>query len=231
MAFKIACQQELESGQRCPKWTEISQAGILTCWEHSSGGFIAANPPKTILFLFYVGKKGFAQAKEAGVRIVERREEAIIESHRQHAELLDLDPNSNDPRVGSGTSVFDPAGVSDVNLDCREEIQNLGYIFQDVHGYAREKGGTIVLALSKNKERVFITDMKVQKFIYSLWSSSWHLYLYAFPPDQDGLTCHTVEGHMRKAEKGGKAFWKLSFDRGLWKLAPRASIRGETSTL
>lgn len=228
MAFKIACQHELENGKRCPKWAEkISKAEFLICEEHFSDRFMAALQPDTILFLFYVGRKGFAQAKEAGVRVVERKAGVIAESHRRHAELLGVDPNSNDPRVGSGTSVFDPTGVPDVNTNCIEEIRKAGYTVQDIHGYAREKGGTIVLALSKNKERFLPPEETVQKFVMSLLTSAWHLYLYAFPPDKDGLMCHAVEGHMRKAEKGEKAFWKLSFDRGLWKLAPRAPIKHE----
>lgn len=224
MAFQIACQHELENGKRCPKWAEISrEGGFLVCGEHSSGRFMAALQPDTILFLFYVGRKGFAQAKEAGVRMVERKNDTILQSHRRHAELLGIDPESNDPRIGAGTSVFDPAGVSDVNINCVEEIRKAGYDAQDVHGYAREKGGTIVLALSKDKNRIFSAEETLQKLVLLLFTSAWHLYIYAFPPDQDGATCHTVEGHMRKAEKGEKAFWKLEFDNGLWKLTPQAS--------
>lgn len=220
MAFKIACQhEELGNGKRCPNWAEISQAGTLTCREHSSDKFVPARAPDTVLFLFYVGKKGFAQAKEAGVRMVERKTEVLVESHRRHAELLDLDPASNDPRIGAGTSVFDPAGVPDVNINCVEEIRKAGYTVQDVHGYTREKGGTVVLALSK--KRITFPDEKIQKFLAELLKSSWHLYLYAFPSDiRDGSICHAVEGHIRKAEKGEKAFWKLGFQQGLWKLAP-----------
>lgn len=223
MAFKIACQHELENGKRCQKWAEISQRGILTCWEHSSGGFVAVRPPDTILFLFYVGKKGFRQAEEAGVRMVERKTEKIVAAHRQHAELLGLDPNSNDPRIGSGTSVFDPTGVPDVNINCAEEIVKFGYVVQDIHGYAREKGGTVVLAFSDKKHassNFNPYDFEIQKFLGSLLSSSWHMYLYAFPFDTDGMGCHTVEGHIRRVNKGERAFWHLEFDRGLWKLMP-----------
>ena len=228
MEFKVACQFELKNGKRCPEWAEISRNGFLTCREHSSGEFVAALQPDTILFLFYLGKKGFAQANEAGMRMVERKTEAIADAHRRHAEVLGLDPQSNDPRIGAGTSVFNPTGVPDVSINCVEEVRKSGYTVQDVHGYAREKGGTVVLALSK--KRSIFPDENVQKFFMTLLDSSWHLYLYAFPPDQDGETCHVTEGHMRKAEKGEKAFWKLGFDRGLWKLTPRESQNLQSGT-